>query len=89
MANDFSGCSVDRIDNTKDYTLDNIQMISITDNIRKDKVKAHDGICECYSCHIIKPLNEFAKDKRRANGHSTCCKQCDNLRRRKNNDTGK
>lgn len=77
---DFPGCSVDRIDNTKNYTLDNIQMISLADNIRKDKVKAHDGKCECCRCKKIKPLEEFAKDKRRANGYTTICKQCDNRR---------
>lgn len=82
MENDFKGCSVDRIDKTKDYSIDNIQMIPLDENIRKDKVKARNGFCECYRCKQTKPLEFFAKDKRRKNGHSTVCKECDNARRR-------
>ena len=77
MEHDFEGASVDRIDNTKDYTLDNIQLIPLAENIRKDKVKAKDGMCECFVCKQVKPLELFAKDKRRKNGHSTICKACD------------
>ena len=83
MENDFEGCSVDRIDKNKDYSLDNIQMIPLPENIRKDRVKAKDGFCECYKCKEIKPLDSFAKDNRRQNGHSTICKKCDNERRHK------
>ena len=81
MEHDFKGASVDRIDNKRDYTLDNIQLIPLDENVRKDKVKARDGMCECYACKQTKPLEVFAKDKRRKNGHSTICKECDNKRR--------
>lgn len=81
MSNDFEGASVDRIDKNKDYSMDNIQLIPLAENVRKDKVKAKNGICECYACKQIKPLEYFAKDKRRQNGHSTICKQCDSKRR--------
>lgn len=81
MQNDFEGASVDRIDNTKDYSMDNIQMISLADNVRKDKVKARNGVCECYKCKQTKPLELFAKDNRRQNGHSTICKECDSRRK--------
>ena len=77
MANDFEGASVDRIDKDKDYSMDNIQMIPLAENIRKDKTKAKDGLCECYMCKQVKPLELFAKDSRRKNGHSTICKSCD------------
>jgi hypothetical protein len=77
MANDFKGASVDRIDSTKDYSLDNIQLIPLAENIRKDKVKAKNGYYECYRCGETKPLEFFAKDSRRKNGHSTICKKCD------------
>ena len=87
MENDFPGCSVDRIDKNKNYSLDNIQMISLDENIRKDKVKAKDGYCECYSCHLTKPLDEFVVDRRRANGHGTCCKDCDRKRKCKRRNT--
>lgn len=82
MPRDFEGSSVDRIDPAGDYTLDNLQVIPLAENIRKDKVIAKDGLCRCYSCGNEKDLESFAKDKRRANGHSTCCKQCDNQRKR-------
>lgn len=81
MAHDFKGASVDRIDKTKDYSMDNIQMIPLDENIRKDRVKAHDWVCECYVCKETKPLSQFAVDKRRKNRHATICKQCDNKRR--------
>lgn len=88
MANDFEGASVDRIDNTKNYTMDNIQLIPLSENIRKDRIKSKGGYCECYGCHQIKELSLFAKDKRRLNGYSTICKECDN-RRKKYGSTGK
>lgn len=50
MKNDFDGASVDRINKDGDYTLDNIQLIPLEENIRKDKVKAKEGYCECYVC---------------------------------------
>ena len=81
MANDFEGASVDRIDKNKDYSMDNIQLIPLDENIRKDKVKGKNGVCECYMCKQVKPLELFAKDKRRKNGHSTICKSCDVKRR--------
>ena len=34
---DFENASVDRIDKNKGYTMDNIQLISLAENIRKDK----------------------------------------------------
>jgi hypothetical protein len=80
MANDFEGASVDRIDNTKDYSLDNIQMIPMSFNRVKDKNRAKDGMCKCYRCKETKPIEMFATDNRRKNGHSTICKKCDSIR---------
>jgi formylmethanofuran dehydrogenase subunit E len=72
---------------TKDYTLDNIQVIELADNIRKDKIKASNGYCRCYRCGETKPLEIFAKDKRRVNGKATVCRPCDNRRRNLNGKT--
>ena len=83
MENDFDGASVDRIDSKKDYSLDNLQMIPLDENIRKDKVKSKDGFCECWRCKQIKPLDMFAIDKTRKNGHRTLCKECDLKRKKK------
>jgi hypothetical protein len=77
---DFENASVDRIDKNKGYTMDNIQLISLAENIRKDKVKSKNGYCICFSCKQNKPIEDFAKDNRRYNGHSTICKACDKER---------
>ena len=79
---DFKGCSVDRIKSTGHYELSNMCVIKLVDNIRKDKLKSINGLCVCYRCNSNKPLTEFSKDKRRINGYSTCCKECDNKRRK-------
>ena len=89
MVNDFEGASVDRIDNTKNYSLDNIQMIPLSENRVKDKIKAKDGMCECYMCKEVKPIESFAKDKRRKNGYATICKRCDSKRKSIHVSTGK
>lgn len=80
MERDFKGCSVDRIDKNRDYTLDNMQVITLAANIAKDKIKAVDGFCECYGCFETKPLEEFAVDKRRGTGRTTLCRVCDRQR---------
>lgn len=82
MENDFYNASVDRIDKNKDYTMDNIQLIPLNENIAKDKIKEKDGYCECYKCHEIKPVSLFVKDKRRTTGHSTICLDCERKRSR-------
>ena len=53
------------------------------DDDLKDKIKARDGFCECFYCHELKNIDDMVVDKRRKNGHGTCCKQCDNKRRRR------
>ena len=89
MANDFEGASVDRIDSTKDYSLENIQMIPMSENRVKDRIKERNGMCECYVCKEVKPIQLFAVDKRRKNGHSTICKCCDakRIKRKSKNES--
>ena len=77
MENDFEGASVDRIDKFGDYELGNIQLISLAENIAKDKTKAKDGYCVCYRCGEKKEISAFVKDSRRSNGHTTICKVCE------------
>lgn len=81
--NDFEHASVDRIDNSKGYTMDNIQLIPLVDNIRKDHIKAKNGCCVCFRCKQEKPLEDFVKESRRFNGYSTICKKCDVERKSK------
>lgn len=83
MPRDFEGASVDRIDKTKDYELSNMQVIPLAENIRKDKIKAKDGFCQCSRCQQIKPIRDFAVDKRISTGISTICKKCDSERKKK------
>lgn len=73
--------SVDRLDKTLNYTLNNIQFIELGDNIRKDKIISKNGKCICYMCKEEKEDSLFAKDKRRLNGRSTLCKKCDSDRK--------
>lgn len=75
--------SIDRIDSKLDYTLDNIQILELEENIRKEKIKAKDGFCVCFYCKQNKSLDLFAKDKRRYNGRGTYCRECDNKRRKR------
>ena len=83
MKHDFEGASVDRIDNKKGYFMDNIQLIPLDENMRKDRMKAKDGVCQCYKCKEYKPLESFAVDTRRVTGRSTLCKACDSKRKSK------
>lgn len=79
MPRDFVGASVDRIDNKGDYTLENMQVISMRDNIikaRHQNVRAHDGINVCYKCGEEKPLEMFVRNKNFYTGHLNICKKC-------------
>lgn len=82
MPLDFKGASIDRIDKNGDYELNNMQVIPLPDNIRKDKIKTLNGMCECFKCHTTKPIKQFAKDKRRSTGYSTICLDCERERGR-------
>ena len=82
MPKDFDGASVDRIDKNGNYELSNMQVIPLSDNIAKDKRKAHDGLCACYRCGETKPLSEFIKDSRSWNGYSCICRSCERIRSR-------
>lgn len=73
--------SIDRIDKSKNYSLSNIQIIELTANIAKDKLKVRNSVCECFKCKLIKPIVEFAKDKRRqTTGKTTICIECERIR---------
>lgn len=74
--------SLDRIDNSLGYSLCNIQIIELRDNIRKSKLKAKDGKSTCCRCGEEKDLDLFSKDRRLISGYTNKCKKCDNLRRK-------
>lgn len=75
--------SVDRLDNSKNYEINNIQFIELSENIRKDKTVFKDGKGTCFSCKETKIETDFSKDKRRLNGLSNICKPCDSERNKK------
>jgi hypothetical protein len=77
--------SLDRIDNTKDYEIDNIQIIELAENIRKDKTVFTETTGRCWGCKEILPISVFRNEKRRYNGKSSICIPCD--RNRKNTGT--
>lgn len=74
--------SLDRINNKNNYSINNIQIIELSENIIKDKTvfKYNKGICS--KCKIEKELHLFCIDKRRISGRSSICKHCDNKRKR-------
>ena len=77
MKNDFKGCSVDRIDNSKGYALSNLQLIPLAMNVSKDKT-AFDGTSHtCSKCKERKAAAKFVLDKRRLSGIGSICKKCD------------
>ena len=78
--NDFEGGSVDRIDKLKHYEKGNLKMIPLSVNCAKDKLIACEGMSRCRACRKIKPVENFVKERRRANGLSTICKPCENER---------
>jgi hypothetical protein len=72
--------SIDRIDVSGNYSIENIRIIELDENIRKDKLISSDGNTVCVTCKESKPLSEFAKDKRVSIGVRTLCKSCDSAR---------
>lgn len=73
--------SLDRIDDKGDYSIGNIQIIELGDNIRKSKMVFKDGVIKCCCCGEIKEFGLFCIDKRLSVGRSTLCKACYNKRR--------
>ena len=80
-ANDFPGARVDRIRKEEHYEVGNLQLLSLGDNIRKDKIIGDDTRATCSRCRQTKDADQFARDKRRKRGFTTTCRTCDNLRR--------
>ena len=72
--------SLDRKDKSKNYTIENIQVIELALNIRKDKTVFDDKSGRCFVCTEIKSIEEFCADKRRANGKTSICLSCENKR---------
>lgn len=76
MERDYKGCSVDRIDNSRGYHMDNIQIIPLRKNIQKDRVKAIDGKRWCYSCKEYKEVEQMCTSNRIECGTTTICSKC-------------
>ena len=84
--------SLDRKDKTKNYSLNNIQIIELIENIIKDKTIFNyvNNTGTCSICKEVKNIEQFSKDKRRYIGRGSICKSCDSKRKKniKNNSTG-
>jgi hypothetical protein len=81
MANDFEGCSVDRIDGDGHYEAGNIQLIPMAENIAKDKVKPiKDGETKCSKCGEWKTLDCFYTCKKMKAGRQSSCVECERKR---------
>jgi hypothetical protein len=77
MERDFEGCSVDRIDNTKGYSISNIQLLPLALNMSKDKTRFDGTSHTCSKCKQTKLAENFVKDARRFSGIGSICKRCD------------
>ena len=79
--------SVDRIENTGSYRIDNVQIISMYDNVMrqhsKKNVHATEGMAWCGECESYKTVAEFSSNKVKFNGLQGSCKLCTSIRRRK------
>jgi len=72
-ANYFRGCHIDRVDDQGHYELSNMQLISQSehnfkirqDNLERLGIVEPKGMRYCYGCEVIKPENEFYKEKRK------------------------
>lgn len=72
--------SVDRIDPTLHYSIDNIRIIGLTDNVRRARrnknVLAPEGQCWCSHCKRYLDKGDFGKNRKQWNGINTICKAC-------------
>ena len=81
MANDYAGCSVDRIDSRGDYELSNMRLIPTWVNTGQDKLKIKNRKKHCWRCKQYKPFGEMVKSKRALlTGVDGVCKKCDSSR---------
>ena len=72
--------SIDRLDKRKSYSIDNINIIELKHNIRKDKTVFIGGTGVCFVCNKTKKETDFIKDQRRQNGRRSICLSCENER---------
>ncbi len=72
--------SVDRIDNSVGYRLDNIRVCELAENIRKEKTVFRNGLGTCYRCKQTKPADEFVRCSVRHSGRATTCRPCERAR---------
>lgn len=56
--------------------------IQISKDIWENKYR-YNAETECFYCHEFRNINDMVVDKRRKNGHGTCCKNCDSKRKRR------
>lgn len=92
----FKGCQIDRKDNSGDYEIGNMQLISRKEHnykSRQDNLDAR-GVVEpegkrfCYACERLRPNKEFYHRKRKVSkinplGLSETCKDCERKQRKK------
>jgi hypothetical protein len=91
--NYFDGCEVDRIDDNKDYSMDNIQLLSKKEHNHKRKLErdgfVKDGLKKCNRCGEIKSETKeyFSTHKKQISqynpqGFRGICKECLNKQRK-------
>lgn len=93
VSNYFEGCEVDRVDDSKDYSMDNIQLLSKEEHNHKRKLERDGcvkvGYKKCNRCGEIKPETKeyFSTHKKQISQYNPqglrgICKECLNKQRK-------
>lgn len=93
VKNYFKGCEVDRIDDLKDYSMDNIQLLSKEEHNHKRKIERDgyikDGLKKCNRCNALKPsiIEFWSTHKKQISiynplGFRGICRECLNKQRK-------
>ncbi len=70
--------SASRLNDEGDYKLDNIEIISMSENRRRQKepYQAKDGIKRCSRCKACLPVAEYSKRAAAKDGYQHWCRNC-------------
>lgn len=86
---DFTGCEVDRIDNSGHYELGNIQLLTKEQHAKKsgrEKLQQFapyfQNVYVCADCHEAVGWDDMNKDNRRPEGVSNFCNSCTSKKRK-------
>jgi hypothetical protein len=75
-ANDWDGCTVDRIDPKGHYEFSNMRLISLSENSRRAVLTFTDTHGTCNKCRVTMPIELFRRHCGNINGRANTCAEC-------------